>query len=75
MKKYGALAGLSTEKRHFHVLKKSIATHVLDAGADIMFVKDWLGHKSIQNTLVYAHYRNKLRDEKAALLFATDEKV
>jgi integrase len=38
MKKYGERAGIPKEKRHFHCLKHSIATHLLDAGADIMFV-------------------------------------
>ncbi len=34
-------------KRKFHALTHSIATHLLDAGADIAFVKDWLGHANI----------------------------
>ena len=32
--------------------KHSIATHLLDAGADLAFVKDWLGHANIQNTTI-----------------------
>ena len=33
---------------------------LLDAGADLAFVKDWLGHANIQNTTIYAraHYGN-----------------
>jgi type 1 fimbriae regulatory protein FimB len=50
MQTYGAVAGLPREKRKFHCLKHSIATHLLDAGADLAFVKDWLGHANIQNT-------------------------
>jgi site-specific recombinase XerD len=42
------------EKRKFHCLKHSIATHLLDAGADLAFAKDWLGHANIQNTTIYA---------------------
>ena len=34
-------------KQHFHALKHSIGTHILDAGEDIYFAKDWLGHKNI----------------------------
>jgi site-specific recombinase XerD len=33
MKSYGEEAAIPKDKRHFHVLKHSIATHLLDAGA------------------------------------------
>ena len=47
-------AGLLVGKRKFHCLKHSIATHLLDAGANLAFVKDGLGHANIQNTTIYA---------------------
>lgn len=71
MKQYGKRAELHPDKRHFHTLKHSIATHMLDAGADIMFVKDWLGHKNIQNTLIYAQLTNRTRDEQARKILAS----
>src|SRR5262249_5582303 len=71
MKRYGEQAGLPKEKRHFHVLKHSIATHLLDAGADLMFVKDWLGHVNIQNTLVYSQLTSRRREEQARKIFAS----
>jgi integrase len=71
MKRYGKLAGIPKEKRHFHVLKHSIATHLLDAGADIIFVKDWLGHKNIQNTIVYSQLTSRTREEQARKVFAS----
>jgi integrase/recombinase XerD len=54
MQQYGEAAGLPGEQRKFHGLKHSIATHLLDAGADLAFVKDWLGYANIQHTTIYA---------------------
>ena len=71
MKHYGKKARIPTEKCHFHALKHSIATHLLEAGADIRFVQDWVGHKNIQNTVVYAQITNPARDKQAAKLFAS----
>lgn len=71
MKKYGELAGIPQGEGHFHSLKHSIAPHLLDAGADIMFVKDWLGHKNIQNTIVYSRLTSRTRDEQARRVFAS----
>lgn len=68
---YGQKAGIPQDKRHFHVLRHSIATHLLDAGADIRFVQDWLGHQNIQNTIVYAQITNPARDKQAIKLFAS----
>jgi len=69
--KYGKAAELPPDKRHFHVLKHSIATHLLEAGADIRFVQDWIGHKNIQNTVVYTQITNRAREEQARKLFAS----
>lgn len=63
MKKYGVEAGISKEKRHFHVLKHSAGVHMLDAGADIMLVRELLGHRNIQNAMVYAQLASARRDE------------
>ena len=66
MKQYGEKAKLPSNKRHFHVLKHSIATHQLDtAEADIRFVQDWLGHANIQNTVIYASLVSATRERKA----------
>jgi len=56
MKRYGKKANIPADKRHFHVLKHSIATHLLDAGADIRFVQYWIGHKNIMNTVISVSY-------------------
>jgi integrase len=69
IKDYGEKAKLPDDKRHFHVLKHSIATHLLDTGADIRFVQDWLGHANIQNTIIYAQISVGSRQQKAREYF------
>jgi type 1 fimbriae regulatory protein FimB len=71
MNKYGEKAGIPQDKRHFHVLRHSIATHLMDAGADIRFVQEWLGHRKIENTAVYAQISNPARDKQATRFFST----
>lgn len=75
MQTYGKLAGIPLEKQKFHCLKHSIATHLLDAGADLAFVKDWLGHANIQNTTIYARLTTATRDAQARTLFASHRVV
>ena len=70
MKKYAQLANIPPDKAHFHALKHSIATHLLDVGSDLRFVQDWLGHANIQNTVIYTSLTAGSRAEKARESFA-----
>lgn len=42
-----------------HTLRRSIATHLVENGAGIYFVKDFLGHSQIDTSHLYAIKRNR----------------
>ena len=62
-RQYAAAANLPPDRRHVHVLRHSIAVHLMNAGLDLADVRDWLGHQSLASTLVYARITQKRRND------------
>lgn len=51
-----ALAASGVDRRaHIHTLRHSYATHLLEEGVSLRYVSAYLGHASLEQTLVYAH--------------------
>jgi type 1 fimbriae regulatory protein FimB len=47
------IAGLPVEKRHPHVLKHSLASHLVSGNANLALIRQALGHRSIGSTMAY----------------------
>ncbi len=54
----------------FHCLRHSFATHILEKGIDIRYIKDILGHFNIKTTERYLHVK---RDQLINILSPLDE--
>jgi integrase len=70
---YAEASGLPQDRRHPHVLRHSIAVHLMNAGWDAADVQDWLGHRDIASTMVYAAVTNKRREAKYEEALLSDE--
>jgi integrase/recombinase XerD len=69
---YAVAARLPENRRHPHVLRHSIAVHLMNAGWDAADVQDWLGHVSIASTLIYARISDVRLEKKFRALRPTE---
>ena len=60
-----ASAGLPVEKRHPHVLKHSLASHLIAGNVNLALVRQALGHRSISSTMQYVGTSDRQAAEAA----------
>jgi integrase/recombinase XerD len=73
--KYATMArvknpGLIPDKISCHSLRHSKAMHLLQAGVHLVYIRDFLGHESVQTTEIYARVDSKQKREAIEKAFA-----
>lgn len=61
--------GLQERNITLHSLRHSIATHLLEQGADIEHISKFLGHNSLESTQIYTHFLEIKGDDYVQELF------
>jgi site-specific recombinase XerD len=58
--------GLPTDKRHQHVLKHSLASHLVVGNVNLALIKQQFGHASISSTMLYIRTSDQRASEIAS---------
>lgn len=63
-------AGIGKRGISVHTLRHCYATHLLEAGVNLRVIQRYLGHTSLETTMVYLHLTHKGTEEARALIDA-----
>lgn len=74
MKKYCRATSIDPSKRHFHALKHTRAVELAELGVNAQDVQWWLGHKRIDNTLIYMQFTTKQQERLYEFLEKNERK-
>jgi integrase/recombinase XerD len=61
-------AGIGKRAVSIHTLRHSYATHLLEAGVNLRVIQQYLGHSSLETTMVYLHLTAKGNEDAYALI-------
>lgn len=59
-------AGITKKAVSVHTLRHSYATHMLEVGVNLRVIQQYLGHTSLETTMVYLHLTNKGQEDAVA---------
>lgn len=75
MRKYAEKAKLPKDHWHFHTLRHSCAVHMVQKDIPIVKIKDWLGHRDIHSTMVYADVNPQAMSDTATSWYKDEKKI
>ena len=61
-------AGITKRSVHIHTLRHSYATHLLEEGVNIRVIQRYLGHSSLETTMVYLHLTSRGHDDAVEII-------
>lgn len=66
-------AGIRKKRVTIHTLRHSYATHLLEKGVNLRVIQRYLGHSSIDTTMIYLHLTEKGHEDATGLINALME--
>ena len=68
-----AQAGITKKAVSVHTLRHCYATHLLEAGVNLRVIQQYLGHASLETTMVYLHLTHKGQEDAVSRINALME--